>query len=100
MIDLAPAATGARDFADTAALIGGLDLVVTVDTSAAHLAGALGARTFVLVPGVNTDWRWMHGRDDSPWYPSLRLYRADPRAGWAPALQRLVHDVRAAAGEG
>jgi hypothetical protein len=97
VIELAPAATGARDFAATAALIAGLDLVVSVDTSVAHLTGALGAKGFVLLPAINTDWRWMQERTDSPWYPSLTLYRADPRAGWAPALERLVADVRALA---
>lgn len=100
IVDLAPAATGARDFADTAALMAGLDLVVTVDTSPAHLAGALGKRAFVLIPAINTDWRWMHGRSDSPWYASLRLYRADLRAGWAPALEQLTHDVRTEFGQG
>ena len=99
IIDLAPAATGARDFADTAAVMAGLDLVVTVDTSAAHLAGALGKRAFVLIPAINTDWRWLHGRADSPWYPSLRLYRADLRTGWAPALESLVRDVRTEVGD-
>jgi len=98
VVDLAPAATGARDFADTAALMDSLDLVVTVDTSTAHLAGALGKRGFVLVPAINTDWRWMHGREDTPWYPSLRLYRADPRTGWAAALDRLASDIKAEAG--
>jgi hypothetical protein len=93
IVDLAPAATGARDFADTAAVMADLDLVVTVDTSAAHLAGALGKRAFVLIPAINTDWRWMHDRTDTPWYSSLRLYRADLRAGWAPALDRLASDA-------
>ena len=97
VVDLAPSATGARDFADTAAVISGLDLVVTVDTSAAHLAGAMGKPTFVLIPAINTDWRWMHDREDSIWYPSLRLFRAHPTAGWAPALERLVGAVRAEA---
>jgi len=99
VLSLAPEATGARDFADTAALIGALDVVVTVDTSVAHLAGGLGKRTLVLIPAVNTDWRWLHDRDDSPWYPSARLYRADPMTGWSPAIERLVQDVRAMAGE-
>jgi len=74
-------------------------VVVTVDTSVAHLAGGLGKRTLVLIPAVNTDWRWLHDRDDSPWYPSARLYRADPMTGWSPAIERLVQDVRAMAGE-
>jgi hypothetical protein len=100
VLDLAPTATGARDFADTAALISALDLVVTVDTSVAHLAGAMGKRTLVLIPAINTDWRWMQDREDSVWYPSMRLYRAHPTKGWAPALERLVHDVQAEAAGG
>lgn len=98
VLNLAPESTGARDFADTAALIGALDLVVTVDTSVAHLAGALGRRALVLIPALNTDWRWLHDREDSPWYPSLRLYRAHPTRGWAPAIEQLVRDVQAEAG--
>lgn len=98
LLSLAPEATGARDFADTAALVAALDLVVTVDSSVAHLAGAMGRRALVLIPGLNTDWRWMHEREDSPWYPSLRLYRAHPVHGWPSAIERLVADARAAAG--
>jgi tetratricopeptide (TPR) repeat protein len=97
VVDLSPEATGAADFAETAALVGQLDLVVSVDTSVAHLAGALGKRGFVLIPAFNTDWRWMHERTDSPWYPSLSLYRADPKAGWGPALDRLARDAAALA---
>lgn len=97
---LAPADTGAKDFADTAALIEALDLVVSVDTSVAHLAGAMGKPAFVLVSGIGADWRWLRGRDDSPWYPSLRLYRGDERGGWRSAMTRLVEDVRALAERG
>jgi tetratricopeptide (TPR) repeat protein len=97
VIDLSPAATGARDFADTAAIVNQLDLVVTVDTAIAHLAGALGKRAFVLIPGVGADWRWMQDREDSPWYPSLRLYRGDQKRGWASALAKLAHDAQALA---
>lgn len=62
------------DFAQTAALIENLDLVITVDTSVAHLAGALGKPTWIMLPYV-PDWRWMLDRDDSPWYPTARLFR-------------------------
>jgi tetratricopeptide (TPR) repeat protein len=96
---LAPADTGARDFADTAALIEALDLVVSVDTSVVHLAGALGKPAFVLVPGVGADWRWLRDRDDSPWYPSLRLFRGDERGGWEAAMARLVEDARTLAAQ-
>jgi hypothetical protein len=98
VISLEPAATGAQDFAQTAALIEQLDLVIAVDTSVAHLAGALGRRCFVLLPAYDTDWRWLRDRSDSPWYPSLRLYRRDlDDADWTPTLGRLVSDVRALA---
>lgn len=69
------------DFADTAALIAQLDLVVSVDTSVAHLAGALGVPVWVLVTQV-PDWRWLTGRDDSPWYPTARIYRQDDSRAW------------------
>jgi tetratricopeptide (TPR) repeat protein len=73
------------DYAETAALVANLDLVVTVDTSIAHLAGALGTPAWVLLPFA-PDWRWMAGRSDSPWYRSLRLFR-QPRAGdWSSVL--------------
>ena len=62
------------DFADTAGAVSALDLVITVDTSVAHLAGALGKPVWVLLPWV-TDWRWMLGREDNPWYPTMRLFR-------------------------
>jgi ADP-heptose:LPS heptosyltransferase len=63
-----------NDFADTAAAMEQLDLVITVDTAAAHLAGALGRPAFVLLRYVS-DWRWLDDRADSPWYPTLRLFR-------------------------
>jgi hypothetical protein len=97
VIDLALAATGAGDFADTAAIVAQLDLVVSVDTAVAHLTGALGRPGFVLIPAIGADWRWMETREDSPWYPSLRLFRADPRAGWVPALDRLARAAQALA---
>ena len=89
IVSLQPEDSGARDFAGTAAIIEGLDLVITVDTSVAHLAGAMGKTAFVLIPGFGTDWRWLQGRDDSPWYPSLRLFRGAVNGDWSPALGRL-----------
>ena len=69
--------TGAwDDFADSAAMIGELDLVITVDTAIAHLAGALGRPVWVLLP-PNADFRWLLDREDSPWYPTMRLFRRD-----------------------
>ncbi len=77
-----------RDFADTAALIENLDLVVCVDSSVAHLAGAMGKPTWLLVP-ANADFRWLVNRDDSPWYPSMRLFRQERTGEWAPTLERV-----------
>ena len=94
-IDLDPAATGAADFADTAAILEELDLVVCVDTSVAHLAGAMGKPAWVLLPAEETDWRWLLERSDSPWYPSIRLYRQAPGEGWGPVLDRVQADLAA-----
>jgi tetratricopeptide (TPR) repeat protein len=77
-----------KDFVDTAALISQLDLVISVDTSVAHLAGALGKPVWILLPFV-PDWRWMRERDDSPWYPSTRLFRQDATKDWALVIARV-----------
>src|SRR5262249_47511117 len=69
------------DFAETAAVVSCLDLVIAADTSVAHLAGALGRPTWVLLPFV-PDFRWLLDRDDSPWYPTMRLFRQDERRNW------------------
>ena len=94
-MDLDPAATGARDFADTAALIESLDLVVSVDTAVAHLAGAMGKACWVLLPAEGTDWRWLRGRADSPWYPSVTLFRQQRGESWDAVVDR-VETVAAA----
>jgi tetratricopeptide (TPR) repeat protein len=73
--------SGADAFVDTAAIMAGLDLIVTCDTSIAHLAGALGRPVWVALRHV-AEWRWLHGRPDSPWYPSMRLFRADEGDDW------------------
>lgn len=85
LIDLQPAIT---DMADTAALLQHLDLVITVDTSVAHLSGALGRPTWVLLPFV-PDWRWLMDRNDSPWYPSVRLFRQPRFADWASVVEQV-----------
>jgi tetratricopeptide (TPR) repeat protein len=81
-----------HDFADTAALVANLDLVISVDTAVAHLAAALG-RPVWLLDRFDPDWRWLVGRRDSPWYPTLRLYR-QPRPGdWEPVLAEVARDL-------
>ena len=85
-----------HDFAETAALVEALDLVVTVDTSMAHLAGALGKAVWILLP-FGPDWRWMLERSDSPWYPTARLYRQETPGDWTPVLQRVRGDLQALA---
>jgi hypothetical protein len=82
-----------KDFADTAALIDLMDLVVTVDTSVAHLAGALGKPVWILLP-YNSDWRWLLDRDDSPWYPSARLCRQRQPGDWAPVIDQIKNDLQ------
>lgn len=76
------------NFADTAALISTLDLVITVDTSTAHLAGALGKPVWILLPHA-PDWRWLLQREDSPWYPSARLFRQEKADDWSAPLARV-----------
>ena len=80
-------------FLDTAAIMTSLDLVVTCDTSVTHLAGALGRPVFVALPVVG-DWRWMLGREDSPWYPTLRIFRQAASGGWDDVFARIAETVR------
>jgi len=83
-----------RDFLELAAVIASLDLVITVDTVFAHLAGALARPVWLLLP-FNSDWRWLRERGDSPWYPTMRLYR-QPRLGdWSDVIARVALDLRA-----
>jgi hypothetical protein len=79
-------------FADTAYALSAMDLVITVDTSIAHLAGALGLPTFVLVAAF-PDWRWLLDRDDSPWYATLRIYRQPEVGNWTSVIERVVADL-------
>ena len=87
---LLPEHTGARDFQDTAEIIAGLDLVITVDTSIAHLAGAMGKPVWILLPAWGACWRWMHGRSDSPWYPSARLFRQAAPGDWGGVIAEVA----------
>ena len=80
-----------EDFTDTAAIISGLDLVISVDTAVAHLAGTLGKPCWVLLPDYRTDWRWLTGRADSPWYPGvMRLFRQPASGDWSPVVTAVV----------
>lgn len=84
--DLSPQLT---DFAATANIVAQLDLIVTVDTAMAHLAGALGKPAWVLIARGN-DWRWLHGRGDTPWYPSLKLFRQTPPRDWGVPIEHMA----------
>ena len=82
------------NFVETAALIEHLDLVVSVDTAIAHLAGALGREVWIPLR-YKPDWRWLLGREDSPWYPSARLFRQKTRGAWEGVLDEISRALRA-----
>lgn len=77
------------DFADTAGLMHHLDVVISVDTAVAHLAGAMGRHTWIPLNAFGTDWRWLLGRDDSPWYSSARLFRQPTPGDWASCFDKI-----------
>jgi hypothetical protein len=85
------------DYYETACAVMALDLVICVDTSVAHLAGALGKRVFLMLP-VHFDWRWLVGREDSPWYPTMRIFRQKTPKSWPEVIGRVVEALREAAG--
>lgn len=89
VIDLAP---HIKNLADTAAFLDQIDLLITVDSAPAHLAGALGKKVWTLVT-MNPDWRWLLGRDDSPWYPSLRLFRQNQIGDWHTVMSDVVKNL-------
>jgi ADP-heptose:LPS heptosyltransferase len=86
-----------EDFTDTAAVIENLDLVISIDTSVAHLAGAMGKPVWVMLPYA-ADWRWFLNRDDSPWYPTMRLFRQEKQGDWKTVLQRITKELHKVAG--
>ena len=106
--DIEDIASAFNDFVELAAAVSALDLVITVDTSMAHLAGALGKPVWVLLPSV-TDWRWMLQREDNPWYPNMRLFRPTPtppspeskggngREDWSGVIARVAQELAAVA---
>ncbi len=81
-----------NDFLDTAAVMKHLDLVVTVDTAVAHLAGALGVPVWIALPTAS-DWRWLQNREDSPWYPSVRLFRQKKQGDWPEVFARMARQL-------
>ena len=91
-IDLINHAAELKDFSDTAALIHNLDLVISVDTSTAHLAAALGKPTWIM-NRFDTCWRWLLHRTDSPWYPTVRIYRQDHAGDWDGVISKIKHDL-------
>jgi ADP-heptose:LPS heptosyltransferase len=93
VIDLAPKLS---DFADTAAAIAALDLVISVDTSVAHLAGAMGRPTWTMLPYA-PDWRWLRDREDTRWYPTMRLFRQQAPQAWASVIVRVSAELASVA---
>jgi tetratricopeptide (TPR) repeat protein len=94
-----PLHMGADEIAqETAAILMGLDLTITADTALAHLAGALGARVWVILQAV-PDWRWLIGRDDSPWYPTMRLFRQRNPGDWPEVFERVAAELAAMVGK-
>ena len=93
-MELIDVAEDLRDFADTAALIANLDLVIAVDTAVVHLAGAMGTPVWTLLPFA-PDWRWLLDRTDSPWYPTMRLFRQPSPGDWGSVIQGVASELAA-----
>jgi len=93
-LKLLDAAAKVKDFSDLAALVSCLDAVASVDTSVAHLSGALGIPTWTLIPQCQ-DFRWLAEREDSPWYPTMRLFRQKKSPDWEEPVERMVAELRA-----
>ena len=92
-MNLVDLSTHLNDFADTAAALANLDLLITVDTAVAHLAGALGKPVWILLTH-NPDWRWLLDRDDSPWYPTARLFRQNVAEDWSSVIKRVHNELQ------
>jgi len=86
-----------KDFCDTAALLDLMDMVITIDTSVAHLAGAMGKPVWILLP-YNADWRWLLDRNDTPWYPCARLFRQQEIANWTGVIDQVKSELRSVIG--
>ena len=82
-----------KDFADTAAIVANLDLVISIDTSVAHLAGAMGKPVWILLNN-SPDWRWLLEREDSPWYPTARLFRQSMFGNWQDVVAQVERELR------
>jgi tetratricopeptide (TPR) repeat protein len=95
---LQDASSACRDFAETAALAATLDLVISVDTSVAHLAGTMGLPVWVALPRL-ADWRWMDESEGCPWYPTARLFRQTADGDWTAPVQRIAHELRISAAQ-
>ncbi len=94
VLDLPSEQDPAAAFEDTAAIMRNLDLVITVDTALAHLAGALGVPIWTALSAV-PDWRWLMEREDSPWYPTMRLFRQTQLGDWSEVVTRMVNALPA-----
>jgi hypothetical protein len=97
IVDLGEFDTQRGAFMDTAAIMMNLDLVITSDTSVAHVAGALGVPVWVALPQV-ADWRWLLDRSDSPWYPTMRLFRQKRAGDWESVFEEIASELRLVAG--
>jgi ADP-heptose:LPS heptosyltransferase len=93
--DIRDMGQGLTEFAETAAACVEMDLLITVDTSFAHLSAALGKPTWILLP-VQSDWRWLLDREDSPWYDSARLFQQHTMGDWHTVLMRMAQVIRTA----
>ena len=82
-----------EDFGDTAAVVENLDLLISVDTAVVHLAGAMGKTVWTLLPFA-PDWRWQRNTADSPWYPTMRLYRQPARGDWNSVFENVAGDLQ------